>query len=114
MSPLLPILGHPGRLADLVADAVVMLIRAAADRESPHELEPVRVIGVNGQPRMARRFPAEWARRLAHAAESGAFKRRDVADIVETILTTPEPVVSRSEIDSATAAQSEALSRRPA
>lgn len=91
MSPLLPFLAQGGVAADRLADAVVLLMRAAADRESPHELETVRVIGADGEPRDVKRFPAEWARRLARAAEFDAFKRRDVKSIVEIILTTPEP-----------------------
>jgi len=104
MSPLLPILGRRGRVADLVADAVVMMMRAIADRESPYELETVTFKGADGKPWTVKRFPAEWARRLARAVEAGAFKRRDVRSIVETILTTPEPVATRSVVENATGA----------
>ncbi|MDI1264984.1 MAG: hypothetical protein PS018_17175 [bacterium] len=74
-----------------VADAVVMLVRETMRRDTPHELERVTVIGFDGQPREVKRFPAEWARRLVRAVETGAFRRREVKDIVETILTTSEP-----------------------
>jgi hypothetical protein len=91
MTDLLTILGQPGATAARVADAVVLLVHETTQRESPHELERVTVIGIDGGPRSVKRFPAAWARRLARAADAGAFKRKSVQQIVETILTTPEP-----------------------
>lgn len=91
MNPLLPHLARRGHQADLLADAVVMLARAAFDRENPHEMEKVIVTGADGVKREVKRFPLVWSQRLARAAQQGAFKRMEVKAIVDRILTTESP-----------------------
>jgi hypothetical protein len=91
MMDLVSVIGRGGRLSDQVSDAIIMLIRETMWRESPHELEVVSVVGVDGQPRTIKIFPRAWLRRLERAVEAGAFARRDLKDIVDRILMTEEP-----------------------
>lgn len=98
MNPLLPQLGRRGRQADCLADAVVLLTRAAFDRENPRELDVVTVTGIDGAAREVRRFPLAWSQRLLRAAEAGAFARMEVRAIVDRILSTPEPAAPQGEL----------------
>lgn len=88
---LLPIIGRGGLLSYQVSEAISLMLRECADRESPHAFETVSRPGADGQPHDVRVLPPLWLARLARAADTGAFKRKSVRDIVDTILTTPEP-----------------------
>jgi hypothetical protein len=91
MNPLLPHLAKSGVHADRLLDAFNLMLRECLDPESPHEFEPVTVMGFDGKPVQVKRFPAEWAFRLARAAETRAFRRMEPAEIVQRILTTEPP-----------------------
>lgn len=91
MNPLLPHLAKSGSEADRLLDAFNLLLRECLDPESPHEFEPVEVIGIHGKLRPAKRFPAEWSRWLTRAAETRAFRRLELQQVVERILITEAP-----------------------
>lgn len=85
------IIGRGGRLSQQVAEAVTLLAQEAANRESPHEFETRRAIGIDGLERDIRIFPPAWLRRLERAVDVGAFAKKDAAAIVQRILTTDAP-----------------------
>ncbi|WP_439392363.1 hypothetical protein ACRQ5Q_22470 [Bradyrhizobium sp. PMVTL-01] len=91
MNPLLPHLAKEGVEADRLVDAFNLLLRECLDPESPHEFELTTVRNHEGKSIQVKRFPAEWARRLARAAETRAFRKMEPAHIVQRILTTEEP-----------------------
>jgi hypothetical protein len=95
MTPnLVDIIGCNGVLADLVTDAFTELLQEPLREHSPHEFEKVEVIGIDGQPKEIKIFPREWIRRLEKAVRTGAFGRMSPSEIVEIILTTPNPEAS--------------------
>lgn len=91
MNPLLPHLGKSGVQADRLLDAFNLMLRELLDPESPHEFETTTVRDFEGNPIQVKRFPADWSRRLARAAEARAFRRLEPQEIVARILTTEEP-----------------------
>jgi hypothetical protein len=90
MTGLVAILGRGDRLSHEMANAVVLLVRETMWRESPHELETVTAIGLEG-PREIRILPRAWIARLEAAAARGAFQRLHAHEIVQQILTTEGP-----------------------
>ncbi|MET4341978.1 hypothetical protein [Bradyrhizobium sp. RT9a] len=91
MNPLLPHLAKSGIHSDRVVDAFNLMLRELLDPESPHEFETTTVRDFEGKPLQVKRFPADWSRRLARAAETRAFRRMEPAEIVRRILTTEAP-----------------------
>lgn len=91
MNPLIPHLAKDGIQADRLLDAFNLLLRECLDPESPHAFELTTVLDHDGKPIQVKRFPAEWAQRLARAAETRAFRRLDPKDVVQRILTTEAP-----------------------
>ncbi len=91
MNPLLPYLAREGLQADRLLDAFNLMLRECLDPESPHEFELTTVRDHDGKLIQVKRFPAEWAQRLARAAEAQAFRRLEPKDIVQRILATEAP-----------------------
>lgn len=91
MNPLLPHLAKDGLQADRLLDAFNLMLRECLDPESPHAFELTAVRDHEGKLIQVKRFPAEWARRLARAAEARAFRHMEPKDVVARILTTEAP-----------------------
>jgi len=79
--------------SDKLAEALCLLV---IEGGKLGELERREVIGVDGERRDIRLPPAIWFERLAAAAETGAFERLEVKQIVERILLPPDQAQSPS------------------
>lgn len=91
MSDLLSIMSQNNPVALFAAQAFTALV---VEGGKLGELERRTIIGRDGNPREVLVPPAEWSRRVARAAEVGAFERKSVDEIVAHILMTPEPVAA--------------------
>lgn len=91
MNPLLPHIAKDGIQADRLVDAFNLMLRECLHPESPHAFELTTVRDHDGKPIQVKRFPADWSRRLARAAETRAFRRMEPAEVVQRILTTEAP-----------------------
>jgi hypothetical protein len=91
VNPLLPHIAKRGIEADRLTDAFNLMLREFLDPESPHEFETTTVRDFDGKPIQVKRFPADWAKRLARAAETRAFRRMEPKDVVQRILATEAP-----------------------
>lgn len=91
MSNLCAMIATPGAVGLRVADAFILLLRDACNRESPHELDVVRRRDFEGEIRDVKVFPQRWAQRLERAFEGGAFERMEPSEIARRILTTDAP-----------------------
>lgn len=88
MNDLVSIIGAGGELSLQISDALMHLIR---DGGELGELDQQEIIDPNsGERRMVKCVPPAWLRRLAKAAEVGAFDRYTPQDVARRILTTTE------------------------
>lgn len=88
MTDFVTIVGKGDTLSRQVSDALMLLIREGAELG---ELEQREIADLHsGERRAVKCVPDAWLRRLAKAAEVGAFARHAPEDIAHRILTTPE------------------------
>lgn len=88
MTDFVSIVGKGDALSRQVSDALMLLIRDGAELG---ELDQREVADpYSRERRTVKCVPPAWLRRLAKAAEVGAFERHSQRDIVHRILSTPE------------------------